>query len=332
MKPRDLDSLLQLVLGTGHGLTSLPKDREILKERLIDGEKSFKYAKPGKPSGEDYLFALEKTDTDDIIGVSGIWSKIGGFEPVYFYEIKEELRKSDQIGVETKIKTLHLRPTHDGPSEVCSLYLHPKYRKSSTGRLLSLSRFLFIADHQEYFDDEVIAEMRGMVDEDGQNPFWNAVGAKFFKIDFTYADYMSMKSKKWIKELQPDTPIIVNLLPESAQKVISQVHPNTVAAKKILEKEGFHDSGLVAILEPGPILIAKVKDIRTIQKSIVSKVLKTSNHSDSEEYLISNRKFTDFHCCLGHVELVDGGVHLSEQVMKALKVEKGNEVRFVRLK
>ncbi len=330
--PDDVDALLQLVLGSGHGLTTLPKDRKILLERLTDTEKAFKYAKPGKPQGEDYLFGLIDKEKDQLVGVSGLVSKLGGFEPVYFYEIQNEIRESKEIAVKNTITTLKLSPMHSGPSEVCSLYLHPQYRKSSVGRLLSLSRLMFIADHCDYFEEEIIAEMRGMVDENGNNPFWNAVGSKFFKIDFMQADGLMMKSRKWIKEMLPDFPLVVNLLPLAARKVIGQVHPNTVPARKILEREGFSDSGLVAVLEPGPILKAKVNNLRTI-KSSVSGVLKGfKDELDGDEHLISNKKFENFKCCLGKAVMENDGIYISKKVAKALKLKVGDQLRFSRLK
>ena len=333
MGVEDLEGLLKLVIGSGHGLTSLPKAPDILLERLKKCERSFKEAKPGSPQGEDYLFALEDLANREIIGVSGIYSKIGGFEPVYFYEIQEESRRSEELNITNRIKTLHLKTLHNGPSEICSLYLHHKHRKSHNGRFLSLSRFLFMADHQDFFEKEVFAAMRGMVDENGENPFWSAVGAKFFKIDFTKADYFSMVSKKWIKDLLPELPIYLNLLPPQAQFVIGKVHPNTIPAQKMLENEGFKDSGMVSLLEPGPVLMSDINHIRTIRKSRTAKVLAFQNEiSNTKEYLISNRKFAKFRACLGYVQTTPGGAHISPEVAQALQLNPNDEIRFINLR
>ena len=333
MERGDLKALLRLVLDSGHGLTSLPKAPDILLERLEKCERSFKEAKAGKPQGEDYLFALEDLTNNEIIGVSGIYSKIGGFEPVYFYEIQENFRKSEELNITNTIKTLHLKTLHNGPSEICSLYLHHKHRKSSTGRFLSLTRFLFMADHQDFFEKKIFAEMRGMVDKNGESPFWSAVGAKFFKINFTKADYLSMISKKWIKDLLPKFPIYLNLLPSQAQEVIGKVHPETIPAQRILEKEGFKKSGMVSIFEPGPILMANVHHIRTIKESRTAKVLAFRDEiPDTEEYLISNRKFAKFRACLGHVQNIEGGAHISLKVAETLQLDPNDGIRFSSLR
>ena len=57
---------------------------------------------------------------------------------------------------------LHLVAEHNGPCEIGSLFLAPVHRGGHNGRVLSLSRFLFMADHEHCFDPVVLAEMRGV--------------------------------------------------------------------------------------------------------------------------------------------------------------------------
>ena len=262
----DLDGLMELLEDSGHGLTTLPRDPEVLKKRIRISERSFLQREDG-PLGEDYLFVMEEIFTGKLVGVCAIISKIGGFQPYYFYRLEQQKFESKSIHVKNTVSTLHFHYIHNGPAEICSLYLHPKYRNAQNGRFLSLSRFLFIAQNRKFFEDEVIAEMRGMVNDSGHSPFWDAVGAKFFKIDFPTADYLYVKNKKFIEELLPKTPVLANLLPEDAQFVIAKVHPNTEPAKRILEQEGFEFSGLVGIFEPGPVLKAQIDNIRAIRES-----------------------------------------------------------------
>jgi arginine N-succinyltransferase len=91
IKQDDLEGLLELLSGAGHGLTSLPKDPQILKRRIKHSEISFDHeAWPDGPSGQSYLFVMEELYTGRIVGVSGIIAKIGGFEPYYFYRTRRE--------------------------------------------------------------------------------------------------------------------------------------------------------------------------------------------------------------------------------------------------
>src|SRR6202012_5011720 len=117
------------------------------------------------------------------------------------------------------------------------LFLAPAYRKDGNGRLLSMSRFLFMAEHPDYVDPTIIAEMRGVVDDQGHSPFWEAVGRHFFDIDFPTADYLSMVNKRFIADLMPKHPIYITLLPREAQAVIGKVHDQTEPAMAMLQQE-----------------------------------------------------------------------------------------------
>lgn len=332
IEEKDLDGLMKLLEHSGHGLTTLPKDPEVLRRRIRASERSFLHREEG-PGGEDYLFIMEELFTGRIIGVCGIISKIGGFQPYYFYRLEKVHHESKLINVKNDITALHFHFIHNGPAEICSLYLDPSFRNSQNGRFLSLSRFLFIAENRKFFEDQVIAEMRGMVNDSGHSPFWDAVGAHIFKIDFPTADYMSMKNKRFIEELLPKYPIIANLLPEDAQYVIGRVHPNTEPAKRILEQEGFNFSGLVGIFEPGPVLIADVDNIRSIKESIVGEIEEISEKSFKSDMFIISNTSGKFRTALGGVtKLKSGGYKISGVTAAALKIRLGDNIRFVTFK
>jgi arginine N-succinyltransferase len=326
---KDLDGLMELLEKSGHGLTSLPRDPEVLKKRIRKSERSFEHREE-VPRGEDYLFVMEELFTGKIVGVCAIISKIGGFEPYYFYRVEKTHHESKIIHVKNDITSLHFHFIHNGPAEICSLFLHPDFRNSQNGRFLSLSRFLFIAENRNYFEDQVIAEMRGMVNDSGHSPFWDAVGKNFFKMDFPTADYLYVKNNRFVEELMPKYPIIANLLPEDAHFVIGKVHPNTEPAKKILEQEGFHFSGLVGIFEPGPVLIADLDNIRSIKESIVGEIKEISDKNMKSEVFIIARMSNNFRAVLGGVvKLKSGGYKISGVTAAALKLRLGDKIRFV---
>lgn len=332
IEENDLDGLMELLEKSGHGLTTLPKDPEVLKKRIRISERSFLHRDDG-PGGEDYLFVMEELFTGRIVGVCAIISKIGGFQPYYFYRLEKTVHESKSIKVKNEISSLHFHFIHNGPAEICSLYLHPEFRNAQNGRFLSLSRFLFIAENRKFFEDQVIAELRGVVNDSGHSPFWDAVGKNFFKIDFPTADYLSMKNKKFIEELMPKTPIIANLLPHEAQEVIGKVHPNTEPAKKILEQEGFEFSGLVGIFEPGPVLIAEVDKIRSIRESIVGEITEVTDKAFKSETFIISTTTENFRSVLGGVFTTKtGGLKISDVTAAALKLRLGDKIRFVSFK
>lgn len=333
IQAKDLDGLMELLRDSGHGLTSLPKDEEIIKHKILISERSIAH-RGDRPGGESYLFVMEELFTGKIVGVSGIISKIGGFEAYYFYKLKSETMSSRQLGIQKEVRSLHFEKTHAGPAEICSLFLSPKFRNSQNGRFLSLSRFLYMAENRKHFEDNVIAEMRGRVNDDGKSPFWDAVGQKFMKIDFVQADYLQMKSRGFIDELLPKYPILVDLLPEDAQDVVAQVHPHTEPAKRILEQEGFKFNGLVGIFEPGPVLEAPLDEVRALKESTVVEIGEIVEEDFGDEvFVISTSGKKDFKACLGKVEILENEkAKISAVTATALKLRFGGKLRFVALK
>ena len=118
------------------------------------------------------------------------------------------------------------------------------------------------------FTEKLIAEMRGYQAEDGSSPFYEGLGRHFFKMDFDHVDELTALGKKsFIAELMPRQPLYVDYLPESAQEVIGKVHRNTQPARKMLEQEGMHFEGYVDIFDAGPVLQARVSELRAMRQS-----------------------------------------------------------------
>jgi arginine N-succinyltransferase len=275
---------------------------------------------------------MENTATMTICGTCGIFSKIGGYDPFYAYRIETTVHQSDFLNVRKEIRTLHLLSQHNGPSEIGSLFLSAAHRGGGNGRLLSLSRFLFMADHLAYFDPVDIAEMRGVFDNQGRSPFWDAIGHHFFDIDFPKADYLSMVNKRFIADLMPKHPIYIPLLPKTAQDVIGEVHEHTRPALKILQDEGFTLAGLVDIFEGGPNVQCSLREIRAIRESKRATITHIVQHKlESEPYLVSNAAH-DFRCAHGAITISDGGVTLQHDMAAALNVQAGQAIRYVPLK
>jgi arginine N-succinyltransferase len=328
----DLDSLFELAHETTFGLTTLPRDRKLLGDRIDESRQGFAKIDQ-RPRGESYLFVLEDLETHTVVGTCGIVSKVGGFEPFYAYRVETAIHESKTLGIRKEITTLHLVAEHNGPCEIGSLFLKPAYRKGGVGRLLSLSRFLFMADHPHHFDPQVIAELRGVISDRGQSPFWDAVGKHFFEIDFPKADYLSIVNKRFIAELMPKFPLYVLLLPPEAQRVIGEVHEHTAPARKMLESEGFQYMGMVDIFEAGPVLGCERDRVRAVRESVYAIVAAVvDGEIDGEPHVIGNAR-RDYRACIGAVRRrEDGSVELTRACAEALRIGVGDAARFVAMR
>ena len=66
------------------------------------------------------------------------------------------------------------------------------------------------------FGEQVLAELRGVIDDDGNSPFWDAIAGRFFDMSFPEADdFNAIHGTRFIADLMPRTPIYVALLTEA---------------------------------------------------------------------------------------------------------------------
>ncbi len=330
IKKSDLDALHQIAIDSGHGFTSLPVNEALLQQRINRAETSF--AKEVTQAGnEGYLFVMEDTQTGKVVGTSGIEAAVGLDDAFYHYHLGKVVHSSRELNIYNTVETLSLCNDYTGASEICTLFLSDSHRKNNNGRFLSRFRFLFIAEHQQRFSDTIIAEMRGVSDENGSSPFWNWLEEHFFSMDFPTADYLTGIGKKvFIAELMPKYPIYVNLLSKEAQEVIDKVHPKTVPALRLLEAEGFARRGYVDIFDGGPTVESNVNNIRTVSHSQRCQVI-IGEIQSTDNYIICNSKVQDFRATQAPLSLRETAeqVVISQEVADALMVKEGDWVRLV---
>jgi arginine N-succinyltransferase len=325
----DLDQLEALAALTGVGLTTLPSDRDYLTKRIRNSERSFAGI-PDRPGGESYLFVMEDLASRAVIGTCGIVSKVGGFEPFYSYTIEKTHFHSDVINVNKEVPILKLHEVHDGPAEIGTLFLHPSFRGGGNGRLLQLVRFLFIAEHPDAFEKMVVSELRGVSDEEGHSPFWDAIGAHFFDIDFRRADYLSIVNKRFIADLMPDHPIYIPLLPKEAQEVIGVPHAQSKPAVRNLEQEGFAFANEVDIFDAGPVYQCARDSIRTVRESRAARVREIVESVESPAFMMA-ASGKDFRACQGALEIVQDDVRITRACADAMRINQGDVIRFVQM-
>jgi arginine N-succinyltransferase len=323
----DLPQLQALVASISGGLTSLPNDPEFLEGRVNHSLRSFDPT-IRKAGDENYLFVLEDTETRAVLGTSGIHARVGGFDPFYSYEIRHKTFAHEPLGIRKEIAELHLKKAHKGPSEIGSLFLRADARKGGLGRLLSLSRFLFMSAFPKRFDRHALAEMRGYSDANGRAPFWESVGRHFFEKDYHTADFLSgLGNKDFIADLMPEHPIYITLLPPEVQAVIGRVHPETEPALAMLKHEGFVETGEVDIFDAGPLVRVEIAKIRTVSASKLATIRSLLDaEPDAPSRLVANRTL-DYRCCLASVaEQDDGSVSVSRATAAALGVAEGGTI------
>ena len=332
VKEDDLDSLYELACGAGEGLTTLPSDKEMLRERIALSQKSFSTSYD--MSGDQYYFmVLEDLELKKVVGTTAIFADVGKNQPFYNYRLLKLVQVSHNPPIKVETNLLNLANDYTNGTELATLYLHPDYRVSGYGRVLSKCRFLLMAAYPKRFSETVFAEVRGWVDEEGKSPFWNAVGGKFFDMEFDEADRVNgLGNNQFIGDVMPKFPIYSNLLPETARSVIGKPHVKSAAAMKFLEEEGFRYRGAVDIFDAGPLVEASQSQIRSVRNATSAIVSAIPDEVDGDMTLLASPDIANFKVVRAPVHKVNGKqdrIEIPELFAQILGVEVGMEVLYL---
>jgi arginine N-succinyltransferase len=310
---------------TGGGFTNLPPDRGALVDKLIRSDRAFG-SEVDRQQNDMFMMVLENMATGQVRGTCQIFGMVGTECAFYSYRISTLTQTSKALNKTFRAEQLMLCTDHEGSSEVGGLFLHPGERAGGLGLLLARSRYLFIRQHRKRFGDRTIAELRGVIDESGGSPFWDAIAGKFFGMDFREADeFNAMHGTQFIADLMPKAPIYTAMLPESARHVMGLPHPSGRAAMKMLEREGFRYECYIDIFDGGPTMVAATDEIRTVRDARELTLDRISDEAEGEPMMLAAGRLRDFVACYGNVGVdPDGSATLDAPSAHLLGIRPGD--------
>ena len=250
----DAGAIARFTSAAEAGLTTVPRSRARV-DAYIDA--THRYL--GADSNANRLLFVAECD-GKVIGISGIIPKLGVDRPFYSFKRSRHARQSSQVDLRTEYETLQLTTDFDGYTELASIFLAPEARGRGIARLLSLGRLCFIEAHRDMFDHRLMADIRGWVDETGVSPFWEHLTSKFIDTDFEIADRLSASDGRFIMELLPSLPILMNLLPDAARICAGRPHDISRGAMNLLMGARFEETELCDIFDGGPAIQCRVEN------------------------------------------------------------------------
>ena len=167
--------------------------------------------------------------------------------------------------------------------------------------------------------------MRGVMDDNGECPFWNAIGRHFFDMDFPSADRLSTLNKKFIENFMPRYPIYSSMLPQSAVDIMGKVHPHTEPALAMLKAEGFEVTNLIDIFDGGPVVQCDRDKIDAVRRTESSEVVEIAKEVVGDRVILATQQ-DGFRATLGESEAVEGGLRISQVTALTLKVKVGDPI------
>ena len=326
VKTSDLQQVTELIKKTGIGMTTMPKTRKEVQERIAWSVNSANKKKLN-PNKDTYLFVLE--NDKKIIGISAIYTSVSKEKPSVFFKLKKIKLSSDTYKFEKESDVLKLHLLHKPYSELGTIFIDPSSRGRGRGSLLSFARLQLIGAHQTRFDKKILVEIRGWKDKNGKSYFWEYFSKAFFNLDFFSIDRLSYIDNHFITESVPKFPFIVELLPKRVQKVLGKAHPNAMPALSMLAKQGFKPNGLVDILDGGPCMEVLATKIPIVKSSVKVKVEVKKSLNFSNYGFIINYSLNNFRCVRENYNFIESNtIEVSQKTARALQISSGDTVRI----
>lgn len=242
----DIDAILSFTSQAPNGLTNVPNTYDRIFAQIKETHDTL--AK--KEGANRVLFVVERDGK--VLGISAIIIRLGGEVPFYNFKRSRHSGRATNPKLAIDYDTLQLTTDFHAYSEVASLFMSPEGRGTGLAKLLSMGRFGYIQSHREDFLNGIMAEILGWTDENGVSPFWQHLASRFIDMKFDNADKLSTIDKRFIVDLLPALPIMMNLLPPIVTEVTGKPHDNSRPALNMLKSIGFEVTDMCDVFDGGP--------------------------------------------------------------------------------
>jgi len=326
---RDIAALLELASGLTQGVHTMPKSLAGIEHAVEQSLRSFA-SQVDIPGEETYLFVLENSADQTLVGSAAIAATAGSNGTFFSFRNDVIQQVSRDLNISHSVHALTLCADLTSYSQLLSFFVHRNHQQQPQAALLSRARLMYAALTPERFSDHFFVSLAGYTDQHGHSPFWEALGRKFFQMDFLQAERMvdGARNRTLIVELMPHYPVYVPLLPGPAQAAMGQVHDESEVPFDILTKEGFAADDFIDIFDGGPILQASRHALNSFAHSFSVPVAarEEGGAGSRVSYLVAAA--VNFRAILVQSPPLEYGhpLRLSSEEMRSLQVGPGDAV------
>jgi len=339
VEPADAGALETLLAASSPGVHTLPRTREKIAALVERSCASFA-AHVDIPSEETYLFVLEHIDAagkpGELAGTAAIHASAGSNGTYFAFRNDVIQQVSRDLNISHSVHALTLCSELTAYSQLSGFTLRRRDGAGPEAALLSRARLLYAVLAPHRFGDRFFVPLAGVTDDAGQSPFWDALGRKFFKMDFLDAERTigGARNRTLIVELMPHYPVYVPLLPGPAQAAMGQIHPDGELAFDLLTEEGFEADEYIDIFDGGPILQAHKNALRSFSGAMVRRVAAQDQPPAAPamaSYAVAGSERNFRAIVLPCAPTDSGEIPLPAWARDALRVAPGDHVTCVRL-
>lgn len=287
----DIDEILAFTSTAREGLTNVPTTRERVTAQVEESIQTLKE----EENANRLLFVVERDGV--ILGMSAIIMKLGGEVPFYNFKRSRHSGRATNPKLAIDYDTLQLTTDFYSYSEVASLFMAKAGRGTGLARLLSMGRFGYIQNNRDAFQDGLMAEILGWTDKDNVSPFWKHLASRFIQMDFDNADKLSTVDKRFIVDLLPALPIMLNLLPPIVSECTGRPHDNSRPAMNMLRSIGFEKTDMCDVFDGGPAV--RCKTDKTWISRTTTEIVSYGDVSDQDRALYFCGEGLNFRASVG---------------------------------
>lgn len=336
----DMGGLVDLAAGSTAGVHTLGKSPAAVQRAIDHSMRSFA-SQCDIPGDESYLFVLEDAGNQRLIGSAAMAATAGSSGTFFSFRNDVIQQVSRDLQISHSVHALTLCADLTSYSQLMSFFVRRDHLASPAAALLSRARLLYAASLPQRFNQNFFVSLAGYTDQLGRSPFWEALGRKFFQMDFLEAERLveGARNRNLIVELMPHYPVYVPLLSGAAQAALGQVHTESEVPFDMLSAEGFAADDFIDIFDGGPILQANRYALRSFargrQLSVALESARaqrsSSEHSLAQDYLISMQRDDDFRAAMVRCAPPEPGgpLHLPSAILQALHLDVGDAVYCV---
>ena len=210
---RDLDALVRLSEVADPRVYTLPRTGDELRRAIEHSQDSVARA-VDVPADEQYLLVLEDA-AGALAGVAAIRATAGSQGTFFAFRNDVIHHASRDLKISNNVHVLTLSSDLTGHSQLLSFFVDPRRTPRADGVLLSRARLALAGIDKHRFSQNFFASLAGWCDEGLASPFWDALGRKFFGMEFIDAEraVAGARNRALIVELMPHYPVYVPLLP-----------------------------------------------------------------------------------------------------------------------
>ena len=302
---------------------NLPADQSAIESIIEDSLAAF--SSKGLPREREFLFVLEDTSKNQVVGTSMVHAQHGTKrEPHVYLRVVRDEHYSDTLDKYMVHQCLQIGYNYDGPTEIGGLILKPTFRghPKKLGKLLSYVRFLYMAMHRQLFKNRVISELLPPLEEDGTSKLWKHFGKRFTELPYQEADKLSKNNKEFIKSLFPTGLVYTSLFPTDVQNDIGKVGKQTQGVLAMLSKIGFEYANQIDPFDGGPHYIAKTDKITLVKNACQKPVVIGTPSTNARWTLLASQN--PFRATSAMVENHDSSLVIDKETSTLLDLKAGD--------